>query len=256
MSGNDRLPESGELWAEDIDRINAVHHWLVRESQNGNLRSIAHFIIHQENELSNERIARQDAEAFADAVFGDAMHIAEKNHVLKELRRRDSLTGLYERSGLKEEYEHLVSNLKRRRTDKPHLDDILIFADLDKFSEVNASVGHSGGNDLLIMVANLIQKTFRASDIMGRYGGDEFMVIMPDAPIEKALEKAEILRQGIKSIDSIRGKALNLSISLGIDKVDHSLGFEDVYARANHAMYEAKRSGRDQLVVYEENKTL
>jgi diguanylate cyclase (GGDEF)-like protein len=115
---------------------------------------------------------------------------------LEEMSRRDYLTDLYNRRAL---MEKLDFEIKRRNRTKTSLSVVML--DLDHFKQVNDTHGHQVGDQVLVQVADLLRKTVREIDIVGRYGGEEFLVILPDCPAKEAVNVAERIRAGVAGFD-------------------------------------------------------
>lgn len=121
--------------------------------------------------------------------------------------------------------------------------------DIDRFKQVNDSYGHVSGDLVLRELANTIVRTIRSVDIVGRIGGDEFGVILPETPAVDALTLAERLRLNFSSESmSVDDGGLSFTISIGtafLTETDRSL--EDVIANADNALYQAKQQGRNSV---------
>ena len=159
----------------------------------------------------------------------------------------DPLTGVSNRLYLTGQLEKEVV---RSRRDKQPLG--LLFTDLDGFKQVNDVLGHMKGDDLLIEVSHFLQHHFRESDHLCRYGGDEFVVIMPGSTLEDIRAKAEDLLEAFRTHSFLNGEtsqAGKLSLSLGITQLRDGMSGAELLDEADKALYEAKRNGKDQLVV-------
>ena len=152
---------------------------------------------------------------------------------------RDSLTGL------------LNSETTRRRIAQ-QMDALgdgergaLIMVDIDRFKEVNDTFGHLEGDRALVDVARILRESFRVGDVVGRLGGDEFMVYLnrvKDSAVVK--EKCEAVRRAVeRRASSDSGRRITISTGSALSKPDES--FEDLYRRADEALYAAKRDGRN-----------
>lgn len=150
----------------------------------------------------------------------------------------DELTELYNRRGfLAFSKQHLTSI---QRTNK-HL--MVVYADLDDLKQINDSHGHQEGDRALQKTAEILRETFRSSDVIGRLGGDEFMVfaaVEPEGGVESAMER---LNLGFETFNALRAVPYRLSISIGLAIMDPdgNESVEDLMARADQAMYENKR---------------
>ncbi|MDG1454604.1 MAG: GGDEF domain-containing protein [Planctomycetota bacterium] len=165
----------------------------------------------------------------------------------------DPLTGISNRLHLTSQLEKEV--LRSRREGKPLG---LLFTDLDGFKQINDVLGHLVGDQLLVEVGQFLKDHFRESDHLCRYGGDEFVVIMPGSSIEDVKNKAEELLQAFRAhpfLDGRAEEASRLSLSLGVTQLRDGLNAESLLDEADSALYEAKRSGKDRCVIVEGNET-
>lgn len=167
---------------------------------------------------------------------------------IKELAIKDGLTGLFNRRHFQEK---LNLEFNRSRRLKHALS--LIFFDIDHFKKYNDINGHPMGDKLLKDISLILKKSFRSSDIVCRYGGEEFCIIMPHTNIEGALIKAERLRILIEKTEFINQKAQpggNLTISLGISEAPlHASDAEKLLKLADDALYGSKNTGRNKTTV-------
>jgi diguanylate cyclase (GGDEF)-like protein len=130
----------------------------------------------------------------------------------------------------------------------------LIFLDLDGFKTVNDRHGHLWGSRTLVEVGEAIRSTVREIDVVSRYGGDEFTVILPQTGSEGALTIAERIRQRIEETPFLEthGRRVRITASLGIATFpDHGRGKDDLIARADQAMYVAKGRGKNGVALAE-----
>jgi diguanylate cyclase (GGDEF)-like protein len=154
---------------------------------------------------------------------------------------RDPLTGLYNRRYLEATLEQELHRSTRRHTGLA-----VIMADLDKFKHFNDSFGHDAGDYILREVAALLRRSVRAGDIVCRYGGEEFLVLLPDSSPESAREKAEQMCNAIAQLKFEHvGRSLgNITASLGISFThDGALKSDVLLRQADDSLYEAKRQG-------------
>lgn len=159
----------------------------------------------------------------------------------------DPLTGVSNRLYLTGQLEKEV--VRSRRDQQPLS---LLFTDLDGFKQVNDVLGHMKGDELLIEVSQFLQNHFRESDHLCRYGGDEFVVIMPGSSLEDIRAKAEDLLSAFRDHSFLNGEtrqAGKVSLSLGITQLRDGMNGAELLDEADKALYEAKRKGKDQLVV-------
>jgi diguanylate cyclase (GGDEF)-like protein len=151
----------------------------------------------------------------------------------------DHLTGLANRRRFERQLEREVA-----RTERYGRPFCLLLVDIDNFKEVNDTLGHDAGDEVLRGVANVIQSGTRGIDTGARIGGDEFAVILPETSLERGLEVAERLRTAIAALD--REQGARVTASLGVAELPACAHTGDeLRAAADAALYEAKRSGRD-----------
>lgn len=185
---------------------------------------------------------------FATTV-AETMALALANLKLRETLRsqaiRDSLTGLFNRRYLEETLERELSRSKR--ADSPLG---VIMMDLDHFKEYNDTYGHHAGDELLAALGHTIREHMRREDIACRYGGEEFLLIMPGATLEVAVERAQILNESIRRLHTQDRalKPITISAGVAIFPTQGATGL-DVIKAADAAMYRAKEEGRDRVVV-------
>lgn len=163
---------------------------------------------------------------------------------LRHMAQHDPLTGLPNRALFS---DRLGNELARAKRNDGHFG--LIFIDLDRFKPINDNFGHATGDLLLRQVAQRMKETVRASDTVGRIGGDEFVVLMPMlADAEAARLLAEKLRHAIAQPFMLEGRELSVSCSLGVALYPNDGTDEITLAKsADEAMYQAKQSGRDRV---------
>lgn len=168
--------------------------------------------------------------------------LEQKNRILQEMSSIDGLTQIYNHKTL---VEYLGEKIKERGGGKSPLS--IIMLDVDYFKKINDSKGHVFGDEVLVKVAQLIKEAIRESDVVGRYGGEEFMVILPATNGENAARLAERIRQTIEN-HSI-GDGVALTISGGVKEFEGESVAEFIH-KADLALYEAKNKGRNQIVRY------
>jgi diguanylate cyclase (GGDEF)-like protein len=166
---------------------------------------------------------------------------------IRALARRDALTGLLNRGAIFETFAAELSRARRARTPIS-----IIMVDVDHFKRVNDDHGHLAGDAVLCELARRLTEQVRPYDALGRYGGEEFLVVLPGCPGDEALEVAERLReQACARSIAWDGREVPVTISLGVVSQDRvvSEALEPLIAAADLALYEAKRSGRNRVCV-------
>jgi len=128
----------------------------------------------------------------------------------------------------------------------------LVMFDIDHFKKINDSYGHQAGDAVIQQTAELVRQSTRDADIAGRYGGEEFVVLLPDTDSEGAVTFAERLRQSIEAHEVVHeGRSIRFTVSLGIaDLSEPTNGYAQLIERADIALYSSKASGRNQVTLY------
>jgi len=173
----------------------------------------------------------------------------EENEALqakfKEQAIRDPLTGLYNRRFLEETLSHELAKSERN-----HQPLSLAMIDLDCFKQINDTYGHDAGDIVLIHLADVLEKRIRQGDIVCRFGGEEFIVVMPGASLLSAADRIDALRNEFsRSTITIGGREIRATFSAGLAAYPYQ-GLDDksLIAEADKALYEAKQAGRNRLV--------
>lgn len=195
-------------------------------------------------------LSMQDCHVLEAAAALGAISIRNMQTLIetRENSLRDGLTGCFNRAHA---LETLNAELRRAQRAKTPLS--MIMFDVDKFKAVNDSYGHLAGDQLLAEVGKRLAEQLRTSDVKCRYGGDEFLLILPDTPAGGARQVAESLRYELSRISLSAGDAqITMTISAGVvTAAKNELDAQALIARADKALYRAKHAGRDRVYVAE-----
>ena len=155
----------------------------------------------------------------------------------------DGLTQIYNRRYLMEFIEREISRC--RRHGRPMS---LIMFDLDGFKQINDQFGHLSGDHILRSVASKLNRRIRREELFARFGGDEFVIVLPETVVEDAMKFAEIIRENIEMMSlTFDGWKIPLTVSLGVGRYHQAMNTaEDLIAAADTALYRAKANGRNQ----------
>lgn len=169
---------------------------------------------------------------------------------LHEQSRRDPLTGLKNRRYLA---ERLPEEIARAQDAGDWLG--VIVSDIDHFKRVNDTYGHQAGDQVLIEIARLLQQHARSSDFICRYGGEEFLIVMPGATLETACKRAEDIRLKVAGLKTqYAGKTLPVHMSFGVSAYPtHGQEAETLIIKADQALYYSKENGRNRVTVWDES---
>jgi len=196
------------------------------------------------NNLSQEKLVNTiDAALDKWTRLQQAMATKEK---LERLANFDSLTGLYNRQAILGKLRELINRAKRYNEDFS-----LSMLDIDHFKRVNDRYGHLTGDEVLEKIAALIRRNIRDTDIAGRYGGEEFIIILPQANLSSALVVAERIRNIIENAemkDSV-GNVFAITVSQGLSGWERDEDAYSLISRADEALYKAKANGRNRVEI-------
>ena len=192
------------------------------------------------------------AEEFSSAdidflsILGSFTSLSLENARLYTLAITDGLTHLYTHR-----YFQMRLNDEFRRAIRYKREFSLIIFDVDFFKKVNDQYGHAAGDDVLIGITKILNKSLRNSDIASRHGGDEFSLILPETIKERAVEVAERIRKSVEKMEFRHGgKKIKVTISMGVSAVKPSYNDKkQLYKKADACLYKAKESGRNRVVV-------
>ncbi len=164
-------------------------------------------------------------------------------HLAETLARTDALTGLANRRAFYERARGLWATAKRRQ--RPLC---AVMLDVDHFKDFNDRHGHEGGDRVLVLIAELMQRTCREGDVSARWGGEEFLLMLPETDLEQGMAFAERLRAAVESsaVDIGSGRVF-LSISLGVAPLAEEDLLDELIAEADRWLYRAKSEGRNRV---------
>lgn len=173
------------------------------------------------------------------------------NAQLQQLSRTDRLTGLYNRGYWEESLK--VAYARHQRYGNATS---LVMLDIDHFKQVNDTYGHQAGDKVIEQVARLIREHERETDVAGRYGGEEFGVVLSDTDKIGGSVFAERLRKAVEGLEVLHnGQSIRFTISLGVaDLSQPSINYADLIAWADHALFASKKAGRNRVTVYDHKK--
>lgn len=198
--------------------------------------------------ISTNAIVRLDAEGKPLYIEGVARDISERKRMedqLIALTRVDGLTGAYSRSYFLGRSEEVLEMMRRYQHPAS-----MMMMDLDHFKKINDNYGHHVGDQALVAFTQACRKEIRESDVLGRLGGEEFGLILPETPLHNAQALAERIRIATSAIVIPYGDInIRFTVSIGLVEIkpdDQSM--DSIMQRADMAMYQAKEKGRDQVV--------
>jgi diguanylate cyclase (GGDEF)-like protein/PAS domain S-box-containing protein len=198
------------------------------------------------NDISERKELEHNLQAANEALRQQVTEIEALQHGLREQAVHDALTGLHNRRYLDETLEKLLTHM--HAIGQPVS---IVMLDVDHFKTINDSHGHKVGDQVLAMLGTLLAERFRAGDIVCRYGGEEFVAVLPGSPLEDARAKCEQLREEIAALEVplVDGGMLHLTSSMGVaTSPEHGSEAEWLLQLADAALYAAKAGGRNRVV--------
>ncbi len=237
-----------DIHMEKVSGIEAAQ--VVRQHQE--LFSIPVVFLSTEEDLDKQLLALQQGDDFLEKPIRDdhlvkaVAHRAERTRALGALMYYDGLTGVLNHSCLKQQ---LDAELARASRQNSRLSFVLL--DLDHFKKVNDQYGHAAGDRVLKSIANLLQDRLRQIDQVGRYGGEEFGIILPETDGDIALKIIDELRERFANIHHLAGReTFSCTFSAGIAvSLKGATETKTLIEIADQALYQAKENGRNQIVV-------
>lgn len=170
--------------------------------------------------------------------------VSEQTLELQLLARQDALTGLANRRAFDEAFQQGYQRAKRNNTDL-----CLALIDVDHFKQVNDQFSHAVGDEVLKRIASLLKQQSRSVDLVARWGGEEFVILLPESTLAAAAEMCERLRQKLEQLDfSELTPGLTMTVSIGLT-TNEKVELSQMLLSADRALYQAKHSGRNRLVI-------
>ena len=188
-----------------------------------------------------------EGELVLEGIILDISDRKELEEELSELATRDSLTGVLNRREMTRILEEEIARAKRYDRELA-----LLWIDFDHFKAINDDHGHAAGDAVLKAVSALLAESVRSADSVGRFGGEEFVILLPEMDYREALDTAERLRRLVSDAPQSlgNGNTVALTVSIGVSVFpDHGEGADTLCAAADRAMYQAKADGRNQVVL-------
>ena len=188
------------------------------------------------------------AVVFAMAAYTARFYYATVRRAEKRLAEQaatDPLTGLSNRRNLLTLAEQVQAQALRS-----NLPTALVIADIDHFKRINDQLGHDAGDQVLVHIGLLLSRTCRAQDIVARWGGEEFLILLPATNGEAALALAERIRQTVAAQPLVYAHAsITPALSLGVAELEPGETLDSAIARADHALYQSKEDGRNRVTL-------
>lgn len=205
--------------------------------------------------LQEERIS--DLEERVTKLASENLELIVKNRVLEEASARDALTGLYNRWFVIDKIESEINRSLRHGTSMA-----LLMMDIDHFKNVNDTYGHTAGDHVLQVVARLLKESCRVYDVAGRYGGEEFCLLLPQIEVMSTTSVAERIRYRLATtpMDVTGATSVVVTASIGIAALDATssnpaMSPAALIDRADRALYQAKHHGRNRVALWDSGES-
>jgi diguanylate cyclase len=193
---------------------------------------------------SDSKIARNELIAMREHANLTETELAKLHQELDRVSaeaRHDSLTGALNRKGLGEALERELSTVRRKETPL-----CLALLDIDDFKNLNDTFGHARGDDALNHLASVARQCMRPQDTLARFGGEEFVILLPDTPLDRGIDALTRLQRELANRTFMVGtERVLITFSAGVAQLIHGEAGQDAIARADQAMYLAKRAGKN-----------
>ena len=202
-------------------------------------------------EITERKRMEEELRHVNEQLSAQLAEIESLHETLREQAIRDPLTGLYNLRFLAESMKREIAQAIRNNAPLS-----VVFMDIDHFKDFNDTYGHKAGDEVLQALGKILSSHTRAGDIACRYGGEEFMVIMPSAHATEAFKRAEQWRKEFSSMQIFnKGQVLSATLSAGVATFpDHGSTDDDIWRAADNALYEAKSAGRNCVIVYKSQR--
>lgn len=262
LSAYERItPAAGGYTRGEIDRIEGHVYTMnmnlvsaaFREETKDHKRTIADIIgdpSHMENDSAlNLDDSLSTVQCLASFITVTSKELSDAYQKLAFVAGHDSLTDILNRGRIEWVLRHLIED-----TNKTHHTFSAIMIDIDSFKHINDTYGHSVGDDVLIRLADIMKNGVRPTDYAGRWGGDEFVILLPDTDIDQSEKVADRMRRNFAEADILPdGKAVTASFGVTTSYEGETL--ESFYRRMDSALYTAKGAGKNQVILLRSEKS-
>lgn len=234
-----------EVLRHVVDRLTASHRAFLTGRRRGERRRNQLLKLQDGRVFEGHSSIIDDGSGLLLWTFRDVTEQLQVEEELRELARTDPLTGLANRRGFLERLEH-----ERARHDRFGHPFSVVLADVDHFKRFNDSYGHACGDAALVHVSRVMGNALREVDLSARWGGEEFISILPETNAIRAYETAKRVQRALREDPFVCEDAEPLTLTLGVAQYVPSVRTDDVIRRADSALYQGKREGRNRVIVW------
>jgi len=205
-----------------------------------------HEIDKKEKELEIYRLKNIDLQKANDIIKSQNEELQAAYLRMEQLAQTDPLTGLSNRRNIMEKIK--LETYRSQRSGEPFA---FLLIDIDHFKSINDTFGHDCGDKVLVALAGLLTTHMRKIDVVSRWGGEEFLALLPRTGKEGATNLAEKIRSAVEETPVVScGKKVFLTVTIGVSVFDHSPSVDQSIKAADEALYQGKKYGRNKVVVY------
>jgi diguanylate cyclase len=244
----DRL---GEITESTGDYHQKIEGYSLQISKSNNIAELSHLL---DDIMQDTRLIQASAQRSHEELLGSRKQVQEAESKIKKLEQElaqvselvheDQLTGALNRRGLDEAFQREATRTNRSKSPL-----CVALLDIDDFKRMNDSLGHQAGDQALIHLSGVIKEALRPSDSVTRYGGEEFVILLPDVELKEAVETIERLQRELtKKYFLHENERVLVTFSAGVALRTLEESQEDVLRRADKAMYQAKNTGKNRVV--------
>ncbi|MBY0578107.1 MAG: GGDEF domain-containing protein [Burkholderiales bacterium] len=243
----ERLGEFSESTGEYHSKIDLYSQKLSQSDDIAQITSILDDVLRDTKSIQIDTLRSRDSvldsQGRVNAANQRIIELESELENLSEMVREDQLTRTLNRRGMEEAFEREVSRSERRKTPL-----CIAILDIDDFKKLNDSLGHQAGDDALVHLSRTIKETTRPNDVVSRFGGEEFLIILPDSELEDAvLAITRLQRELTKQIFMYNNQKQVITFSAGVALKQPHESRDTLIGRADKAMYEAKKAGKNRV---------
>ena len=241
------MAQPDELATAPAEYYSRIENYAQKIRQTEDVRAIIAILDEALNETRALHTANEMAMVRQQVVLAEQRieNLKSELELVNRLVREDQLTGALNRRGLDDALQREVARAKRAGTFV-----CIALIDIDNFKKINDAYGHQVGDIVLVHLVAIIRETVRTNDLIGRFGGEEFMLVLPDSRLDEAAAVLTRLQRRLAERQiSWANKQLLVTFSGGVAAHRPGESLDELIKRADQALYEAKRVGKDRVIV-------